>query len=70
MARQQYVVPPDGQRFLMNAATDAIDPPSITGVLNWKGKTCNKDVSRALTAVVVIKNIPFRDLQRALTMGC
>ena len=49
MARQQYVVPPDGQRFLMNAATDAIDPPSITGVLNWKGKTCNKDVSLSVT---------------------
>ena len=38
MARQQYVVSPDGQRFLMNAATDAIDPPSITWILNWKGR--------------------------------
>ena len=37
MTRQQYVVSPDGQRFLMNAATDAIDPPSITLILNWKG---------------------------------
>ena len=37
MARQQYVVSPDGQRFLINAATDAIDPPSITLILNWKG---------------------------------
>jgi len=36
--RQQYVVSPDGQRFLINAATDAIDPPSITLILNWKGK--------------------------------
>jgi len=36
--RQQYVVSPDGQRFLMNAATDAIDPPSITLILNWKGR--------------------------------
>jgi eukaryotic-like serine/threonine-protein kinase len=35
--RQQYVVSPDGQRFLINAATDAIDPPSITLILNWKG---------------------------------
>jgi serine/threonine protein kinase/Tol biopolymer transport system component len=38
MARQQYVVSPDGLRFLMNAATDAIDPPSITWILNWKGR--------------------------------
>jgi Tol biopolymer transport system component len=38
MARQQYVVSPDGRRFLMNAATDAIDPPSITLILNWKGR--------------------------------
>ena len=38
MTRQQYVVSPDGQRFLMNAATDAIDPPSITLILNWKGR--------------------------------
>ena len=36
MTRQQYVVSPDGQRFLINAATDAIDPPSITLILNWK----------------------------------
>ena len=38
MTRQPYVVAPDGQRFLMNAATDAIDPPSITLILNWKGR--------------------------------
>ncbi len=38
MARQQYVVSPDGQRFLINAATDAIDPPSINLILNWKGR--------------------------------
>jgi serine/threonine protein kinase/Tol biopolymer transport system component len=38
MTRQQYVVSPDGQRFLMNAATDAVDPPSITLILNWKGR--------------------------------
>jgi len=38
MTRQQYVVSPDGQRFLMNAATDAVDPPSITVILNWKGR--------------------------------
>ena len=37
LARQQYVVSPDGQRFLINAATDAVDPPSITLILNWKG---------------------------------
>ena len=37
VTRQQYVVSPDGQRFLMNAATDGIDPPSITLILNWKG---------------------------------
>jgi hypothetical protein len=38
LTRQQFVVSPDGRRFLMNAATDAIDPPSITLILNWKGK--------------------------------
>ena len=37
LTRQPYVVSPDGQRFLINAATDAIDPPSITLILNWKG---------------------------------
>ena len=37
MMRQQYVVSPDGERFLINAATDEIDPPSITLILNWKG---------------------------------
>jgi Tol biopolymer transport system component len=37
-ARQQYVVSPDGQRFLINASTDAIDPPSVTVILNWKGR--------------------------------
>ena len=37
MTRQQYVVSPDGKQFLFNAATDAIDPPSITLILNWKG---------------------------------
>jgi hypothetical protein len=37
MARQQYVVSPDGQRFLFNAATDVVEPPSITLILNWKG---------------------------------
>jgi Tol biopolymer transport system component len=39
MTRQQYVVSRDGQRFLMNAATDAIDPPSITLIINWKGRS-------------------------------
>jgi hypothetical protein len=37
LLRQQYVVSPDGQRFLINAATEAIDPPSLTVILNWKG---------------------------------
>jgi len=37
LTRQQYMVSPDGQRFLINAATEAIDPPSITVILNWKG---------------------------------
>ena len=35
--RQQYVVSADGQRILVNARTDGIDPPSITLILNWKG---------------------------------
>jgi Tol biopolymer transport system component len=32
----QYVVSADGQRFLLN--TQTADPPSITMILNWKGK--------------------------------
>jgi hypothetical protein len=28
--------PADGERFQIDAATDAIDPPSITLILNWK----------------------------------
>ena len=36
--RQQYVVSADGRRFLINAPTDASDPPAITVILNWKGK--------------------------------
>ena len=36
--RQQYMVSADGQRFLVNALTDASDPPSNTVILNWKGK--------------------------------
>ncbi len=37
-ARRQYVVSADGQQFLVNTPTDAIDPPAITLILNWKGK--------------------------------
>jgi len=36
LTRQQYVVSPDGQRILINVPTDAVDPPSITLILNWK----------------------------------
>jgi hypothetical protein len=36
--RQQYVVSPDGQRFLMNTSTDDAPVP-ITVVLNWKPNT-------------------------------
>jgi Tol biopolymer transport system component/DNA-binding winged helix-turn-helix (wHTH) protein len=35
--RQQYVVSPDGTRFLMNTLTEASSP--ITVILNWKGKS-------------------------------
>ena len=38
LARQQYVVSEDGRRFLINAPTDALDPSSITVILNWTGK--------------------------------
>ncbi len=34
--RQQYIVSPDGQRFLMNAITEQATP--ITVILNWKPK--------------------------------
>jgi Tol biopolymer transport system component/DNA-binding winged helix-turn-helix (wHTH) protein len=33
--RQQYVVSPDGKRFLMNTLTEASSP--VTVILNWKG---------------------------------
>ncbi len=36
LPRQQYSVSPDGQRFLLNTPTEAIEPSSITMVLNWK----------------------------------
>jgi hypothetical protein len=32
----QYAVSADGQRFLVN--NQSVDPPSITMILNWKGK--------------------------------
>jgi hypothetical protein len=32
----QYAVSGDGQRFLVN--NQSVDPPSITMILNWKGK--------------------------------
>jgi Tol biopolymer transport system component/DNA-binding winged helix-turn-helix (wHTH) protein len=35
--RQQYVVSPEGTRFLMNTLTEASSP--ITVILNWKGKS-------------------------------
>lgn len=35
--RQQYIVSPDGQRFLMNAPTNDVASP-ITLILNWKPK--------------------------------
>jgi hypothetical protein len=37
-ARQQYVVSPDDQRFLVNNPTGPVDPSSITVLLNWTGK--------------------------------
>ena len=36
LLRQQYVVSADGQRFLMNNLTDAVDPHSMTVILNWQ----------------------------------
>jgi serine/threonine protein kinase len=38
LARQQYAISPDGQRILANAATDAIEPPWTTVIVNWQGK--------------------------------
>ena len=35
---QQYVVSPDGQRFLVNVATDEASTP-ITLILNWTGNS-------------------------------
>ncbi|PYS32444.1 MAG: hypothetical protein DMG14_34550 [Acidobacteria bacterium] len=37
VSTQQYVVSPDGQRFLMNTVTDEGTSP-ITVILNWKAK--------------------------------
>ena len=36
--RQQYVVSSDGQRFLINTATNEVPPAPITLILNWKPK--------------------------------
>ena len=36
--RQQYVVSPDSQRFLMNTVTDEASTSRITVILNWKPK--------------------------------
>jgi eukaryotic-like serine/threonine-protein kinase len=38
LARQQYAISPDGQRILANAATDALEPPWTTVIVNWQGK--------------------------------
>ena len=35
--RQQYMVSPDGQRFLMNTVTEEATSP-LTVILNWKPK--------------------------------
>ena len=35
--RWQYMVSPDGQRFLMNTVTEEAPSP-ITVILNWKAK--------------------------------
>jgi eukaryotic-like serine/threonine-protein kinase len=37
--RQQYVVSPDGQRFLMNTVTEEPTGTPITVILNWKPKS-------------------------------
>ena len=37
--RQQYVVSPDGERFLINTTGDESSTPSITLVLNWRGSS-------------------------------
>ena len=37
LSRQQYVVSPDGQRFLMNAVVKEATAP-ITVLLNWAGR--------------------------------
>jgi dipeptidyl aminopeptidase/acylaminoacyl peptidase len=34
--RQQYVVSPDGQRFLMSVVPEDPNPPPITVILNWR----------------------------------
>ena len=38
--RQQYLVSPDGQRFLMNNVVEEAATP-LTIVLNWRGGTKN-----------------------------
>ena len=34
--RQQYVVSPDGQSFVLNSALDDVSTSPITVILNWK----------------------------------
>jgi hypothetical protein len=38
IALQQYVVSPDGKRFLMNSLTEDASASPITVILNWKAK--------------------------------
>ena len=37
--RQQYMVSPDGQRFLMNTVTEEPSASPITVILNWKPRS-------------------------------
>ena len=39
--RQQYVVSPDGQRFLMSVVAEDVNPSPITVILNWKPTPAN-----------------------------
>ena len=36
-SRQQYMVSPDGQRFLLNTLAEE-NPAPITVILNWQGR--------------------------------
>ena len=56
VARQQYVVSPDGQRFLMNTIDDPPGPSQITLLLNWNGSALNRGTATGTATATATGN--------------